>query len=76
MVANNSVGNRQPKSGTFAHLFGSEEGFEYLAEVLQKEVKPANPLSQISFPPQLSDSLRIMGPRYAIALGLALGGLK
>jgi len=49
---------------------------EYFFEELQKEVEIANPFSRISYPPILEETLKEMGPKYAIACGLALKGLE
>lgn len=49
---------------------------EYFAEYLKKEVEIANPFSHIFFPPILEEKLKKIGPGYAIAVGMALGGLE
>ena len=41
----------------------------------KKEVEIANPFSRIFFPPILDETLKEMGPSYAIAAGMALQGL-
>ncbi len=49
---------------------------EYFSEELKKEVEIANPFSNIIFPPILTETLKEMGPAYAIAVGLAMKGLE
>ena len=49
---------------------------EYLSESFKKEIEIANPFSDIFYPPILENSLKQMGPSYAIALGIALRGLE
>jgi len=49
---------------------------EYFKEHFGKEIKVANPFSQIFFPPILDQTLEEMGPSYVIALGAALRGLE
>jgi type IV pilus assembly protein PilM len=49
---------------------------EYLSQSLNKNVEIANPFSGVSYPPILEQNLRVMGPSYAIALGMALRGLE
>jgi len=49
---------------------------EYFAENLKKEVEIANPFSNIFYPPILEKTLKEMGPSYAIAVGMALRGLR
>ena len=49
---------------------------EYFFEELDKKVDIANPFSSISFPQILEETLKEMGPVYAIAVGLALKGLE
>lgn len=46
---------------------------DYFKEV---EVEVANPFSQIYFPPILENTLKEMGPSYAIAAGVALRGVR
>lgn len=49
---------------------------EYFVDTLEKEVEIANPFSEILCPPILEQTLREMGPSYAIAIGMALRGLE
>lgn len=49
---------------------------DYFSERLKKEVIIANPFSGIFFPPILENTLKAMGPAYAIAVGSALRGLE
>lgn len=49
---------------------------EYFSEELKKEVELANPFSKTEFPPILGETLKQMGPSYAIAVGLAMRGLE
>ena len=49
---------------------------EYFFEELKKEVEIANPFSRTIFPPILEETLKEMGPSYAIAVGLAIRGLE
>lgn len=49
---------------------------EYFFEELKKEVEIANPFSRTIFPPILEETLKEMGPGYAIAVGLAIRGLE
>jgi len=60
-------------SGGMALLPGLKE---YLANSLQKEVEIANPFSDIVFPPILEQTLKNLGPSYAVAVGMALRGLE
>lgn len=49
---------------------------EYFEDYLQKEVEIANPFSKIFYPPILEETLKKMGPSYAIAVGMARRGLE
>lgn len=49
---------------------------DYFAKSLGKPVEIANPFSNIYYPPILEDTLKTMGPSYAIAVGTALHGLE
>lgn len=49
---------------------------EYFSSVLKKEVEIINPFVNIFYPPILEKTLKELGPRYAIAVGAALRGLK
>jgi type IV pilus assembly protein PilM len=49
---------------------------KYFADNLKKEVEIANPFNNVFYPPILEEKLRIMGPSYSIAVGLALRGLE
>jgi type IV pilus assembly protein PilM len=42
----------------------------------RKEVTLANPFSQVEFPSVLEETLKQMGPSYAIAVGLAMRGFE
>ena len=43
---------------------------------VRKEVIIGNPFTSLFYPPILEESLEIMGPSYAVAVGMALRGLK
>ena len=45
---------------------------EYFFERTKKETQVADPFSNISYPPLLKDIIKEMGPRYSVAVGLAL----
>jgi type IV pilus assembly protein PilM len=49
---------------------------EYLVDRFKKEVETANPFSNIFYPPILDNTLKRMGPGYAISVGMALRGLE
>jgi len=49
---------------------------EYFANYLEKETEIANPFSDIIYPPILEETLKEMGPSFAIAFGVALRGFK
>jgi type IV pilus assembly protein PilM len=49
---------------------------EYFESHLKKETEVANPFSDIAHPPILKETLKEMGPAYAIALGVALRGFR
>lgn len=49
---------------------------EYFKDRFQKEVEIANPFTRIFYPPILEETLKEMGPAYAIAVGMALRGLE
>ena len=49
---------------------------DYFFAELKKEIKIADPFSDISYSPILSKTLRKKGPSYAIAVGLALKGFE
>lgn len=49
---------------------------EYFANFLKKEVEIANPFSNISYPAILEDTLKEIGPSYAVAVGAALRGFE
>jgi len=49
---------------------------EHIQQHLKKEVKVANPFSNLLYPPILENTLKKMGPSFAIAVGMALRGLK
>tara|TARA_Y100000310_G_scaffold85265_2_gene82112 strand:+ start:2273 stop:3334 length:1062 start_codon:yes stop_codon:yes gene_type:complete len=48
----------------------------YFSEQLKKPVEIINPFSDIFYPPILEETLKKMGPSYAIAVGVALRGLE
>jgi type IV pilus assembly protein PilM len=60
-------------AGGSALLPGLEE---YFQKGLQKETLIANPFSEFFYPSILGETLRKMGPSYAIAVGMALKGLE
>jgi len=49
---------------------------EYFENYLKKETEIADPFSKIFYPPILKETLKEMGPAYAIALGMALRGFE
>jgi len=49
---------------------------EYFENYLKKETEIADPFSGIFCPPILKETLKEMGPAYAIALGMALRGFE
>lgn len=49
---------------------------EYSSNQLKKKVELANPFAEIFYPPILEQTLKEMGPSYAIAVGMALRGLE
>lgn len=49
---------------------------DYISSELKKEVIIGDPFFNISFPPILSKTLKVIGPSYAIAVGLALKGFE
>lgn len=49
---------------------------EYFKKCFKKEVEIGNPFQKIFYPPILEETLKEMGPAYAIAIGLALHGFK
>ena len=55
----------------------SMPGFkEYFSAELKKKVIIADPFLHIACPPILTETLKEMGPFYAITVGLALKGLE
>ncbi len=48
---------------------------EYFAKNTGKEVEIVNPFSNIIHPPILEEVIKEMGPRYSVAIGLALRGM-
>lgn len=60
-------------TGGTANLPGLKQ---YFSEVLKKEIKVPNCFSDFLYPPILNDSLANMGPRFSIAVGVALQGLE
>lgn len=49
---------------------------EYVLKKFAIEIEIANPFSQIFYPPILEQTLKEIGPSYAIAVGTALRGLE
>jgi type IV pilus assembly protein PilM len=49
---------------------------EYFSENLDVPIEIANPFSEIFSPPILEQTLKEIGPRYIIAVGMALRGLE
>jgi len=49
---------------------------DYFLKNLSKPVEIANPFADIYYPPILEDTLKEVGPSYAIAVGAALRGLE
>jgi len=49
---------------------------EYFQNYFKKEIEIANPFSKIFYPPILEQTLKEIGPPYAIAVGMALRGLE
>jgi len=60
-------------TGGTANLPGLKEYFE---EVLKKEIGIPNCFSDFLYPPILTETLEEMGPRYSVAVGVAMGGLE
>jgi len=49
---------------------------EYFAEQLNKKIEVIHPFQSIFFPPVLENTMKELGPSYAIAVGAALRGLQ
>ncbi len=49
---------------------------EYFQDHFRKEIEIANPFSALFCPPILENTLKNMGPSYAISVGVALRGLE
>jgi Tfp pilus assembly PilM family ATPase len=49
---------------------------DYFMKNLSKPTEIANPFTNIYYPPILEDTLKEIGPSYAIAVGAALRGLE
>lgn len=49
---------------------------EYVSEWIKKPVEMANPFAELFYPPALDQTLKEMGPSYAIAVGMALRGFE
>ncbi|MCJ7829540.1 pilus assembly protein PilM [Patescibacteria group bacterium] len=49
---------------------------EYFSAQLKKEISIADPFLHISYPAILADTLKEIGPTYAVAVGAALKGLE
>lgn len=60
-------------SGGTALLPGLKEHFQ---DFLKKEIQIADPFSSMFYPPILENTLKQMGPSFAIAVGVALRGLE
>lgn len=60
-------------AGGMANLKGMRE---YFREKMGKEVTIGYPFAKISYPPILEKTLRESGPSFAVAAGMALGGLQ
>lgn len=60
-------------AGGTAFLPGLKEYFE---QSLRREVEIAQPFNNIFYPPILEETLKEMGPSFAIAVGAALRGLE
>ena len=61
-------------SGGISRMPGLLDYFE--KRFPKKEVKLANSFAKLFYPPILSETLKEMGPSYAIATGMALKGLE
>lgn len=48
----------------------------YFENYFKKKIEIANPFSNLSYPPILEETLREIGPSYAVAVGAALRGFK
>ena len=49
---------------------------DYFSERIKKETQVTDPFSNISYPPLLKDVIKEMGPRYSVAVGLALRDIE
>lgn len=49
---------------------------EYFADNLKKTVEIAHPLSDISYPSVLEETVKEMGPSYAVTVGITLRGFR
>ena len=49
---------------------------DYSSDRLKKPVEIANPFAEIFYPPVLTQTLKEIGPSYAIAVGMALRGFE
>jgi type IV pilus assembly protein PilM len=49
---------------------------EYFSQEFQKETEICNPFKAVTYPAALEETLKEMGPAYAIALGAALKGFE
>ncbi|MCH8244299.1 type IV pilus assembly protein PilM [Patescibacteria group bacterium] len=49
---------------------------EYLKENLNMEIEFIDPFRSVFYPPVLEDTIKEMGPSYAVAVGMALRGLE
>lgn len=60
-------------SGGTATIFGLKD---YLAGRLQRNVSIAQPFSQFEYPQALEERMQVLGPSFAVALGVALMGAE
>lgn len=49
---------------------------EYMGDGLGMETEMIDPFRNVFYPPMLEEVIRAMGPKYAVALGMALRGLE
>ena len=60
-------------SGGTASLFGLKE---YLGERIKRKVEIVNPFVGLSYPSVLTNRLQELGPSFAVAVGVGLGGTE
>jgi type IV pilus assembly protein PilM len=72
--------HQEDKEINTIYLTGGTSGLpglkEYFAETLRKKVEVPNCFSEFLYPPILSQTLEKMSPSFAVATGVALGGLE